>query len=193
MATPYKNSENITKKLISDTGDDYKNSTFILMLNNFKDNIRYIKTENLDDNLQLESELVKGIFQGLKINNKLYYPLIEKTKGNGKSKPTEGLKYVMNSRRNLTQLYDSCLSNDTHCEKSKTGNLLYSILHWRNTLISNKYNKKFMFPKKDRHRRMIAFGDIHGDYDKLVKLLRHVKIIDKNNNWIGKDTILVQT
>ncbi|ORX85836.1 Metallo-dependent phosphatase [Anaeromyces robustus] len=40
--------------------------------------------------------------------------------------------------------------------------------------------------------RIIALGDIHGDYEQLIKILQHAKLIDANNNWIGKDTILVQ-
>ncbi|ORX87562.1 Metallo-dependent phosphatase, partial [Anaeromyces robustus] len=35
-------------------------------------------------------------------------------------------------------------------------------------------------------------GDIHGDYDRLIKILRHAKLIDRRNNWIGKDSILIQ-
>ncbi|ORX65992.1 Metallo-dependent phosphatase, partial [Anaeromyces robustus] len=40
--------------------------------------------------------------------------------------------------------------------------------------------------------RLVAVGDIHGDYEHLISILRHAKLIDKKNNWIGKDTILVQ-
>ncbi|OUM64873.1 hypothetical protein PIROE2DRAFT_31150, partial [Piromyces sp. E2] len=40
--------------------------------------------------------------------------------------------------------------------------------------------------------RVVALGDIHGDYKKLVSILRHAKLIDQKNNWIGYDSILVQ-
>ncbi|OUM59719.1 hypothetical protein PIROE2DRAFT_29900, partial [Piromyces sp. E2] len=40
--------------------------------------------------------------------------------------------------------------------------------------------------------RVVALGDIHGDYEKLVQILRHAKIINKKNQWIAKRTILVQ-
>ncbi|ORX76348.1 Metallo-dependent phosphatase, partial [Anaeromyces robustus] len=35
-------------------------------------------------------------------------------------------------------------------------------------------------------------GDIHGDYEHLITILRHAKLIDNENNWIGTDSILVQ-
>jgi len=41
-------------------------------------------------------------------------------------------------------------------------------------------------------RRIIAIGDIHGDYRMAVKSLRLAKVIDKKLNWIGGDTIVVQ-
>ena len=46
-----------------------------------------------------------------------------------------------------------------------------------------------IFPKT---RRIIAIGDIHGDYDLCIKLLKIGKVIDDNLNWIGNDTIVVQ-
>jgi hypothetical protein len=45
-------------------------------------------------------------------------------------------------------------------------------------------------------RRIIALGDIHGDYPLVLKLLKIGKVIDidgaDNINWIGGDTIVVQ-
>lgn len=40
--------------------------------------------------------------------------------------------------------------------------------------------------------RIIVIGDIHGDFESMIKLLRTGKVIDTNNNWIGEDTIVVQ-
>lgn len=40
--------------------------------------------------------------------------------------------------------------------------------------------------------RIIVLGDIHGDFTMLIKLLRIAKVINKNNNWIGKETVIVQ-
>jgi hypothetical protein len=40
-------------------------------------------------------------------------------------------------------------------------------------------------------QRIVAFGDIHGDYDRLVELLRTANLIDKQNAWAGGATHLV--
>ncbi|MEM9385552.1 MAG: metallophosphoesterase [Pseudomonadota bacterium] len=39
--------------------------------------------------------------------------------------------------------------------------------------------------------RVIAFGDVHGDYDALRTLLAFAEIIDGDDHWIGGDTHLV--
>jgi hypothetical protein len=41
--------------------------------------------------------------------------------------------------------------------------------------------------------RVVAIGDIHGEYDGLVGILRESKLIDEDNQWIGGDAVLVQT
>ena len=41
-------------------------------------------------------------------------------------------------------------------------------------------------------KRVIAIGDIHGDYDLAVESFKLAGLIDDNLNWIGKDTIVVQ-
>jgi hypothetical protein len=40
--------------------------------------------------------------------------------------------------------------------------------------------------------RIIAIGDLHGDFKLTKKILRKSKVIDKNNNWIGGNTVVVQ-
>ncbi|ARF10601.1 metallophosphatase/phosphoesterase [Hokovirus HKV1] len=45
----------------------------------------------------------------------------------------------------------------------------------------------------EKKRRIIAIGDLHGDYDLTIKILLLSKVIDNNLNWIGKDTVIVQT
>lgn len=40
--------------------------------------------------------------------------------------------------------------------------------------------------------RIVAVGDIHGDYDQLVEVLRSAEIIDEKNRWIAGRTHLVQ-
>jgi len=65
---------------------------------------------------------------------------------------------------------------------------------YNNTLLyrNENYIMKNNNKKNKPNDRIIAVGDIHGDYEKLIKVLRHAKLIDKNNNWIGKNSILVQ-
>ncbi|KAI8048410.1 Metallo-dependent phosphatase-like protein [Syncephalis plumigaleata] len=42
-------------------------------------------------------------------------------------------------------------------------------------------------------RRVVAIGDIHGDYDNLIKTLRLAKLINPFKHWSATNTILVQT
>ena len=41
--------------------------------------------------------------------------------------------------------------------------------------------------------RIIAVGDVHGDYEQFVKLLRSAGLIDANDDWAGGQTHFVQT
>ena len=41
--------------------------------------------------------------------------------------------------------------------------------------------------------RIVAVGDVHGDYEQFVKLLRSAGLIDDNEDWAGGRTHLVQT
>ena len=41
--------------------------------------------------------------------------------------------------------------------------------------------------------RIVAVGDVHGNFEGLVQILQHVKLIDKEMKWIGGQTVLVQT
>jgi hypothetical protein len=45
------------------------------------------------------------------------------------------------------------------------------------------------FPIK---KRIIVIGDIHGDFNALIKSLKIANVIDNQNKWIGKDTYVVQ-
>lgn len=40
--------------------------------------------------------------------------------------------------------------------------------------------------------RIIAIGDVHGDYDYLIHLLKMAHVIDNNEHWIGGNTYIVQ-
>jgi len=41
--------------------------------------------------------------------------------------------------------------------------------------------------------KIIAIGDMHGDGDAYFSILRDAGLIDKRENWIGVDTVFVQT
>jgi len=41
--------------------------------------------------------------------------------------------------------------------------------------------------------RIVAIGDVHGDYDAFVSLLRDTGIIDQKSRWTGGKNHLVQT
>ncbi len=41
-------------------------------------------------------------------------------------------------------------------------------------------------------KRIIAIGDLHGDYNLMINALRLAKVIDNNNKWIGGKTHVVQ-
>jgi len=41
-------------------------------------------------------------------------------------------------------------------------------------------------------RRIIAIGDLHGDWEMTIKVLKSAKVIDDNLDWIGHDTVIVQ-
>jgi hypothetical protein len=43
------------------------------------------------------------------------------------------------------------------------------------------------------NRRVVAIGDLHGDYDNAIKVLQLANIVNKDAKWIGKTTTLVQT
>jgi hypothetical protein len=42
-------------------------------------------------------------------------------------------------------------------------------------------------------QRIVAMGDIHGDYGRFVELLRNAQLVDRNNAWAGGATHLVLT
>jgi hypothetical protein len=55
----------------------------------------------------------------------------------------------------------------------------------------SKYSKEqiSIFPSV---KRIIVIGDIHGDYNMLIELLKLAKVINNEENWIGGETYVVQ-
>ncbi|EJD06841.1 Metallo-dependent phosphatase [Fomitiporia mediterranea MF3/22] len=42
-------------------------------------------------------------------------------------------------------------------------------------------------------RRIVAVGDLHGDYENALKVLQMADVVDKSGNWSGKVDLFVQT
>jgi len=96
---------------------------------------------------------------------------------------------IVERNRNVTLVEGIYNYTRENCDRISSNNLS-TILRWKDRLISKGHSRKLS--KKD-YKRVIALADIHGDYKKLIKVLRHAKIINKKNQWIAKRTILVQT
>ena len=45
---------------------------------------------------------------------------------------------------------------------------------------------------KELENRIVAIGDLHGDYKSTIKSLQICNLINKSRNWVGGNTILVQ-
>jgi hypothetical protein len=45
----------------------------------------------------------------------------------------------------------------------------------------------------NNERRLVAVGDVHGNHDGFVAILRRAALIDESNRWIGGSATLVQT
>lgn len=46
---------------------------------------------------------------------------------------------------------------------------------------------------KRKQKRHFVIGDIHGELNGLKEILKHAKVIDCDDNWSGRDIVLVQT
>ena len=51
---------------------------------------------------------------------------------------------------------------------------------------------RYVPPIIGKRDRIVAIGDLHGDWKLTLKILKIAKVIDNNNNWIGGDTVVVQ-
>ncbi|CAB4424112.1 unnamed protein product [Rhizophagus irregularis] len=59
----------------------------------------------------------------------------------------------------------------------------------------NFFYSNFIVKSNEIHspRRIVAIGDLHGDFKQTIKVLHLANIIDDNKNWSGSNGILVQT
>ena len=47
-------------------------------------------------------------------------------------------------------------------------------------------------PEEKNPKRTIVVGDVHGQFDPFVKILRHARLVDQDLNWSGESHRLVQ-
>ena len=85
-------------------------------------------------------------------------------------------------------------SNDIKIQQKKFETYLANSYNYKQLWFEkcNKYNinePSFILPKVPR---IIVIGDVHGDWDRTLKVLKIAKVIDQSNNWIGGNTVVVQ-
>ena len=61
----------------------------------------------------------------------------------------------------------------------------------------DKYGRNYKYyplilPARNDNQEMIVIGDLHGDFELTIKVLKLAKLIDDNNKWIGNDTYVIQ-
>jgi len=197
VISPYPNSKVILKNLKKDN-----DASFYLVLNNFKSNESYLDSLRSD----FDSSMVMEIFEELKSLNLVGYPYV------GASviiREEMLIENYMPKRRKLDKIKATAIDATNNCKDLVKGELSHTAVHWEDTLISKEsISKKVRRALKkivkcrvkdtvDKERknnidRIVAVGDIHGDYEHLISILEHAKLIDEENNWIGTDSILVQ-
>jgi len=97
---------------------------------------------------------------------------------------------LLSLRKNTMAIEGIAIGNEAKYSKFRKSYKLPSIIHWKDTLISEGKNN---FPRDNyEYRRIVSVGDIHGDYDKLKSILHHAELIDDNDDWIGTDSIFIQ-
>lgn len=98
---------------------------------------------------------------------------------------------ILSKNQNIShEQFDFDGGGNDYVEKLKVSNLTDDF---------NKTCKKKGYPNKlphiipaNKYKRIIVIGDLHGDVAKTLKALLIAKVIDKNNNWIGGKTAVVQ-
>ncbi|ORX83167.1 Metallo-dependent phosphatase [Anaeromyces robustus] len=206
IISPYPNSEAILANISKENEND-----FYLVLNNFKSNESYLDSLRED----FDSSIVMEITEELKSLGLIGYPYGQSLfipKGEFK-------KEFFFPKRREPERMDATAKNVTEfCNDMVNLEKSHTLINWEDTLISKEsittkvrravkklvkcyVPKKYMKNEDDELKnnegenelnRIIAVGDIHGDYEHLIAILRHAKLIDEENNWIGKDSILVQ-
>jgi hypothetical protein len=203
IVSPYPNS-----KIISENIDKENDSDFYVVLNNFESNENYLNSLRND----FDSSMAMEIFEELKVLKLVGYPYVDASRINGDEFLYENF---LPKRKDQEKMDATALANTELCKDLVKGELTHTLVHWEDTLISKesiskkvrravkkivkcyvkgtkKESKKDDINKKNELNRIVAIGDIHGDYEHLISILQHAKLVDEENNWIGKNSILVQ-
>jgi len=83
------------------------------------------------------------------------------------------------------------LLNKSNCSKSRSTTSLV----WTGFLFLQLFASQLLFAAEDKWQdveRIVAIGDIHGDYDNFLKLLKEANVVNRRGNWIAGETHLVQ-
>jgi len=210
ITSPYPNAQTLINTYNS--GNKFAQDDFILLLNSFNSNPDYKEAYSSD----YKNNAIKEIFKGLLNLDKLPEPYKSSSNGSAPKPPSGGssgyppppsggspppggfpggnppplpssnICETIKSNRNTTAFLESTKKQDETCQNARL-NKLSSILNWKNRLITKDSSGK------QSYKRLISIGDIHGDYDKLVSVLQHAKLINKNKKWIASNTVVVQT
>ncbi|ORX69345.1 Metallo-dependent phosphatase [Anaeromyces robustus] len=154
------------------TTNKFRKRDFIILLNNFK-NVQIQLDSQINYKALILNEIIKELNESTEIQ--LNTPKIYARNENNLSRILSVIgtwNEVINDTLNIFGSYKS-------------------FAHWNNTLISSNIDTFSLIDNK--YKRIIAVGDIHGDYNKLLKIMKHAKLIDDNNDWIANDSIFVQT
>jgi len=68
-------------------------------------------------------------------------------------------------------------------------------LLWSGLLLFQIFVAQSLFAVEDQWQdveRVVAIGDIHGDYDNFLKALKEANVVNRRGNWIAGETHLVQ-
>ena len=83
------------------------------------------------------------------------------------------------------------LLDKSNCSKSRSTTSLV----WTGFLFLQLFASQLLFAAEDKWQdveRIVAIGDIHGDYDNFLKLLKEANVVNRRGNWIAGETHLVQ-
>jgi len=200
IKSPYPNSKALLKKI----NNGKKNNDFILVLNNFISDKKYLDKVKSD----FDSSIIMEVFDGLKVLNKVEYPYNTVSLASKEKDKSNVVDYGMVAyfqKRLDGRVESEAIQMTNECRDYINLEKLHTIIHWEDTLIANdksigkKQGRSVGNPKnrchivyKNKYERIVVVGDIHGDYEHLISILRHAKLINKKNKWIGKKAILLQ-